>query len=115
LPYVAFAYRRKELITYIYSAELFASVSMGPLRGLWGDHLTSETQFLVSSTGPDTEDNIWHPLSGPWVEYNPTNGTMSAGDFFQVEGRRPGYKEPTKEHLPNFAKEDMYGMGWGEF
>ncbi len=91
---------------YVNSAELFDDDSLTTASpGLWGDHLTSGTYFYLASSGPDTSYEIWHPLSGPFTAYDPTNGSVSGGDIFHFEGRSPRLQSAPQEMRPGHQRE----------
>lgn len=42
-------------------------------------------RYILLSYGPDTDSHQTHfvnPVRGPWIAYDPTNGTVSKGDIF---------------------------------
>jgi len=56
-------------------------------------------RYVLLSYGPDTdqsEPDFRNPLKGPWLPYDPTNGTVSQGDVFQFGNYSP---EPPASEL----------------
>jgi type II secretory pathway pseudopilin PulG len=47
------------------------------------------TRWLLASPGPDHNVNFRNPAKGPWITYDPTNGTVSSGDLFLYGGKAP--------------------------
>ncbi|MEO8377512.1 MAG: type II secretion system protein [Candidatus Sumerlaeota bacterium] len=49
----------------------------------------STLRYVLISCGPDTDSDemftstIENPVKGPWIAYDPTNGTLSNGDLYQ--------------------------------
>jgi prepilin-type N-terminal cleavage/methylation domain-containing protein len=50
---------------------------------------TVGARWALFSAGPDTDANLENPLKGPWVAFDPTNGTVSGGDILLFGGSAP--------------------------
>jgi len=86
--------------TYLNSYDLFANDKRTTYPGLWGSHVTSATLVVMTGMGPDGEINAEHPLNGPWVSYDATNGTVSDGDIIYTEGDPVAFEPINPEYLP---------------
>lgn len=66
----------------------FSYVNTGVVRDLVPEPArdATPTRFLLLSFGPNCDQafggNLMNPVSGPFVPYDPTNGTVSEGDVF---------------------------------
>lgn len=112
LPYDVFDRYKGGAFAYINSYDLFRGKNMADLKGLQGDHLTSATVYIIGSGGPDSMFSMWHPINGPWIDYDPTNGTASGGDLMLYEGRKPSsvVSDEMKETLPVTYADPWPGM-----
>jgi len=96
--------------TYLNSYDLFANDRRTTYSGLWGRHVTSATLVVMTGMGPDGQINLEHPLNGPWVAYDSTNGTASDGDIINTEGDPVVFQPMNPEYLPVTQTPVDYGM-----
>jgi prepilin-type N-terminal cleavage/methylation domain-containing protein len=108
-------------------ADTFADTRGLPLlyfnySDIWSDaqergiQMCRHRRYLLLCYSADTDQgspNMVNPVRGPWIPYDPTNGTVSAGDIFRFGGQRSMH-QPCDYDLPIPEKERPQTEFYGE-
>lgn len=103
---------KRDYYGYYNISEIYPDDSVSSAPGLWGSFLTPDTYAYYGSPGPSNDVQTWHPLNGPWIKYDPTNGIMSPGDFLVFEGQAPGDSTGPEEYRPKHMPHWGGRSGW---